>query len=89
MAESERNHSLLKSPEINFATAAFIQLYRYSKSHGGWGVGGSSIAKVPRDVPPARVCIFELLLLTRVFLFENFGQREVKSWQFLHRNPKF
>ena len=28
----------------------------------GGGVGGSSIVKVPGDVPPARVCFFNLLV---------------------------
>ena len=64
----------------------------------GWGGGVftecSSIVKVPGDVPPARVYLFGLLVLPRIYflaisvdfrlgmgmgmLFGNFGQRNVK-----------
>ena len=54
--------------------------------------GGSSIVKVPRDVPPARVYFFGLLVYPRVYIlailiefslgkgmvFGNFGQRDFK-----------
>ena len=56
------------------------------------GGGGSSIVKVPGDVPPARVCFFKpsglakgILIanfspfsLAKGILFGNFGQRNVK-----------
>ena len=56
------------------------------------GGGGSSIVKVPGDVPPTRVYFFGLLVLPSVYfsailvelslgkgmLFGNFGQRDVK-----------
>ena len=47
------------------------------------GGGGSSIVKVPGDVPPARVYFFGLLAilvglsLGKGMLFGNFGQRDV------------
>ena len=44
------------------------------KSRGG----GSSIVKVPGDVPPARVCFFKPSSLAKGILFGNFGQRNVK-----------
>ena len=54
--------------------------------------GGSSIVKVPGDVPPARVCFFKPSILAKGILFANFrpfclgkgilfgnfGQRNVK-----------
>ena len=56
------------------------------------GGGGSSIVKVPGDVPPARVCFFKPSILAKGILFANFrpfslgkgilfgnfGQRNVK-----------
>ena len=39
-------------------------------SHGG---GGSSIVKVPGDVPPARVCFFKPSSLAKGILFANFS----------------
>ena len=59
--------------------------------HAGGG-GGSSIVKVPGDVPPARVCFFIPSSLAKGILFANFrpfslgkgiifgnfGQRNVK-----------
>ena len=56
------------------------------------GGGGSSIVKVPGDVPPARVCFFKPSSLAKGILFANFrpfslgkgilfgnfGQRNVK-----------
>ena len=62
-------------------------------SHGGWGVG-SSIVKVPGDVPSARVYFFVLLVWPVVYflqnfspfglgkgmLFGNFGRRRAKFW---------
>ena len=59
--------------------------------------GGSSIVKVPEDVPPARVCFFKpsslakgiLFAIFRPFslgkgiIFGNFSQRNVKLRQFL------
>ena len=59
---------------------------------GGGGRGGSSIVKVPGDVPPARVCFFKPSSLAKGILFANFrpfslgkgiifgnfGQRNVK-----------
>ena len=55
-------------------------------------LGGSSIVKVPGDVPPARVCFFKpsslakgilfanfhSFSLGKGILFRNFGQRNVK-----------
>ena len=41
-----------------------------SSSHGG---GGSSIVKVPGDVPPARVYFFKLSSLAKGILFANFS----------------
>ena len=38
--------------------------------HGG---GGSSIVKVPGDVPPARVCFFKHSSLAKGILFANFS----------------
>ena len=40
---------------------------------GGGGVGGSSIVKVPGDVPPARVCFFKPSSLAKGILFANFS----------------
>ena len=53
------------------------------------GTGGSSILKVPRDVPPTRVYFFQISGLAmgilygnlspgKGMLFGNFGQRKVK-----------
>ena len=39
--------------------------------HGGGG--GSSIVKVPGDVPPARVCFFKPSSLAKGILFANFS----------------
>ena len=39
--------------------------------HGGGG--GSSIVKVPGDVPPARVCFFKSSSLAKGILFANFS----------------
>ena len=36
------------------------------------GGGGSSIVKVPGDVPPARVCFFKPSSLAKGILFPNF-----------------
>ena len=58
------------------------------------GGGGSSIVKVPGDVPPTRVYFFGLLVKPRVYflaifvefslgkgmLCGNFGQNTVKIW---------
>ena len=38
--------------------------------HGG---GGSSIVKIPEDVPPARVCFFKPSSLAKGILFANFS----------------
>ena len=37
------------------------------------GGGGSSIVKVPGDVPPARVCFFKPSSLAKDILFANFS----------------
>ena len=37
------------------------------------GGGGSSIVKVPGDVPPARVCFFNPSSLAKGILFANFS----------------
>ena len=37
------------------------------------GGGGSSIEKVPGDVPPARVCFFKPSSLAKGILFANFN----------------
>ena len=37
------------------------------------GGGGSSIVKVPGDVPPARVCFFKPSSLAKGILFANFS----------------
>ena len=41
----------------------------YTFMHGG---GGSSIVKVPGDVPPARVCFFKPSSLAKGIFFANF-----------------
>ena len=41
-----------------------------SSARGG---GGSSIVKVPGDVPPARVCFFKPSSLAKGILFANFS----------------
>ena len=43
---------------------------RVTVDHGG---GGSSIVKVPWDVPPARVCFFKPSSLAKGILFANFS----------------
>ena len=40
---------------------------------GPRGGGGSSIVKVPGDVPPARVCFFKPSSLAKGILFANFS----------------
>ena len=40
---------------------------------GSSGGGGSSIVKVPGDVPPARVCFFKPSSLAKGILFANFS----------------
>ena len=42
-----------------------------TRDHGGGG--GSSIVKVPGDVPPARVCFFKPSSLAKGILFANFS----------------
>ena len=44
--------------------------WRGCSSRGG---GGSSIVKVPGDVPPARVCFFKPSSLAKGILFANFS----------------
>ena len=48
----------------------FYNVSTTKKNHGG---GGSSIVKVPGDVPPARVCFFKPSSLARGILFANFS----------------
>ena len=47
---------------------ALTQFHRVAET---WG-GGSSIVKVPGDVPPARVYFFELSSLAKGILLGNF-----------------
>ena len=42
-------------------------------SNSTGGGGGSSIVKVPGDVPPARVCFFKPSSLAKGILFANFS----------------
>ena len=51
---------------IYFCVSSII--LHLEKSHGG---GGSSIVKVPGDVPPARVCFFKPSSLAKGILFAN------------------
>ena len=77
-------------PHTEKITSFQMSLVCASLGHGGGG--GSSIVKVPRDVPPARVCFFKPSSLAKGILFANFrpfslgkgilfanfGQRNVK-----------
>ena len=47
-----------------------IKLESWDDKHGG---GGSSIVKVPGDVPPARVYFFKLSSLAKGIRFANFS----------------
>ena len=49
---------------------AVIHMFRRELATGG---GGSSIVKVPGDVPPARVCFFKPSSLAKGILFANFS----------------
>ena len=49
-----------------------FQVHKVDKSHGGGGVG-SSIVKVPGDVPPAWVYFFKLSSLAKGIRFANFS----------------
>ena len=69
-----------------------MRLRLLSSVFGPQGGGGSSIVKVPGDVPPARVCFIKPSSLAKDILFANFrpfslgkgipfgnfGQRNVK-----------